>query len=562
MRSLRFLLSPIAATLVVLVAAAGASGPAAAQAEAQSAIALTGQVSTTEDGALEGVLVSAKKAASTVTITVVSDREGRYRFLRSKLEPGEYLLRVRAAGYDLNGRTSADVTPDKTAVVDLKLRKAPDLASQLSNAEWIASVPGTPQQKRTLLNCVGCHTLERIVRSKYDTAGFLQTLQRMAGYANQSTPLHPQKRLADRDRELVGEERARFQRAQAEWLSTINLSAASSWEYPLQAFPRPTGRGTHVIITEYDLPRPTIEPHDVVVDADGKAWYSSFGEQYIGMLDPKTGKVTEYPVPELKKGWPTGLLSLRDDRDGNLWAGLMYQGAIAKFDKKTANMQVWSLPAELNRDNTQINMTSPLHTAVDGKIWTQNNGFAGVHRVDLATGRWETFEPFKESKQTHNIYDVIADSHNNAYFTDIANEHIGRIDAQTGKVTLYPTPTPASGPRRGMMDAQDRLWFAEYRANRVAVFDTRTERFQEWEAPTPWSAPYDVTLDKNSEAWTGSMLSDRILRLDTKTGQFTEYLLPRPTNVRRVFVDNSTTPVTFWVGSNHGASIIKLEPLD
>jgi hypothetical protein len=29
-----------------------------------------------------------------------------------------------------------------------------------------------------------------------------------------------------------------------------------------------------------------------------------------------------------------------------------------------------------------------------------------------------------------------------------------------------------------------------------------------------------------------------------------------------VFVDNSTSPVTFWIGSNHGASIIKLEPLD
>ena len=55
---------------------------------------------------------------------------------------------------------------------------------------------------------------------------------------------------------------------------------------------------------------------------------------------------------------------------------------------------------------------------------------------------------------------------------------------------------------------------------------------------------------------------DRVSRLDPKTGQFIEYLLPRSTNIRRVFVDNSTTPVTFWVGSNHGASIIKLEPLD
>jgi virginiamycin B lyase len=58
------------------------------------------------------------------------------------------------------------------------------------------------------------------------------------------------------------------------------------------------------------------------------------------------------------------------------------------------------------------------------------------------------------------------------------------------------------------------------------------------------------------------MMTDRIVRLDTKTNQFTEYLLPKTTNIRRVWIDNSTNPVTFWVGSNHGASIVKLEPLD
>ena len=58
------------------------------------------------------------------------------------------------------------------------------------------------------------------------------------------------------------------------------------------------------------------------------------------------------------------------------------------------------------------------------------------------------------------------------------------------------------------------------------------------------------------------MLSDRVSRLDPKSGAFVEYLLPRRTNIRRVFVDNSTTPVSFWVGNNHGASIVKVEPLD
>ena len=60
----------------------------------------------------------------------------------------------------------------------------------------------------------------------------------------------------------------------------------------------------------------------------------------------------------------------------------------------------------------------------------------------------------------------------------------------------------------------------------------------------------------------GLSSTDLITRLDPKTSNAVEYLLPRETNVRRVFVDNSTNPVTFWVGSNHGASIIKLEPGD
>jgi len=41
-----------------------------------------------------------------------------------------------------------------------------------------------------------------------------------------------------------------------------------------------------------------------------------------------------------------------------------------------------------------------------------------------------------------------------------------------------------------------------------------------------------------------------------------EYMLPRPTNIRRVFVDDSKNPGTLWIGSNHGGSIVKIEPLD
>src|SRR5690349_22655227 len=63
-------------------------------------VALSGQVTSAEEGVMESVLVSAKCAGSTITVTVVSVKDGRYSFPASKLEPGQYALRIRAIGYD------------------------------------------------------------------------------------------------------------------------------------------------------------------------------------------------------------------------------------------------------------------------------------------------------------------------------------------------------------------------------------------------------------------------------------------------------------------------------
>jgi streptogramin lyase len=526
--------------------------------------ALAGQVSSMEEGAMEGVLVSAKRAGSTITTTVVTNDRGRYSFPQGRLEPGQYALSIRAVGYEMDDAGAIEVAAGKAPTADLKLRKAKDLSAQLTNAEWMISAPGRDEQKAFMLNCVTCHTVERIMKSKHNEDEFLKVIQRMALYANQSTPLHPQVRKARRVRETKGDVLLQNQQRQAAYLSTINLSSGPALPYDLKTLPRPKGGATQVIITEYDLPRKTIEPHDAILDADGMVWYSNFGEQKVGKLDPKTGKVTEFTIPEQKHGWPTGELGLQSAPDGNLWFGMMYQAGIAKLDRKSGEFQIFPMAGDWNKDMTQINMAAPQSSAVDGKVWMQNNGFAVVHRLDLASGNIETFDPFKDGKEgeTHNIYDVIPDSHNNAYFTDFEHEQIGRIDAKTGKITIYTMPTVRAAPRRAEMDSQDRLWIGEYRGNRIAMFDTKTEKFQEWLAPTPWSSPYDVTLDKNGYAWTGSMSTDRVLRLNPQTGQFTEYLLPRSTNIRRVFVDDTTPKPTFWVGNNDGASIIKLETLN
>jgi len=525
-------------------------------------IALTGRVSSSAEGVMEGVLVSAHAAGSPITVTVVSDAQGRYAFPAARLPAGTYALAIRAVGYALDGAPVATVAAGQTATADLTLRPAADLAAQLTSTEWLISMPGTAEDKRPLIECMSCHTLERVVRSTFSADQFMDVLRRMQGYANNTTVQKPQRRVAERE---LSEKRAH---ALAGYLATVNLSKSETdpptWSYPLKTLPRPTGRATRVIITEYALPRATIAPHDVRPDAQGFVWYSNFVEPYLGRLDPRTGAHAEFRYDLPKPAFPAGALALEPDQDGNWWLALMFQSGLMRFDPRSEKFEDFPIPPALMTDATQQSLLMPGEARVDGKVWTNDVSTHDILRLDLATGRYEAIDPFggMPKGRQHSPYGMAADAANNLYFMDFGDESIGRVDAKTLRTTLYPTPTQGSRPRRGMMDAQARLWFAEFAANKVAMFDTKKETFREWDVPTPHTYPYDVFFDRQGELWSGSMSSDRVLRLDPVSGAAVEYLLPDPTNIRRIFIDDRTTPPTFWTGNNHHAAIVKLEPLD
>lgn len=513
---------------------------------------------------MEGVLVTAKKAGSTIAVTVVSDEHGHYRFPAGRLEPGHYALRIRAGGYDLDSPSAIDIPAEKGATTDIKLRKTVNLASQLTNTDWLNSFPGTPEQKASVQNCTHCHTLERIVRSTHDADEFLGVIDRMAHHTPESFPLMVQPDGPGRlgAGEMGTGQEAQLQatrQKQADYLASLNLSSADQWKYPLKIAPRPKGKATQVIITEYDLPKRTRQPHDVVVDSEGTVWYASFGEAILGKLDPKTGKITEYPMPVLKPGHIIGNLDLEFDEDQNPWIAMTFQGAVAKFDRKTEQFKIYKLPPEMDGDYRELTFVSPNHSKIDGKVWVNDSGTWTILRLDIATGKFETYEPFAMPRP--NIYQIASDTQNNIYFTVMGREHIGRINAKTGKVETFPTPSPKSAPRRGSFDAQGRFWFGENRANKIGVFDPKSNDIQEWATP-PFYLPYDVTADKQGDAWAVTEFSDTVMRLNSKTGQMTGYLMPRESNMRRAFVDDSGDQVKFWVGNTHLAGILRVEPLD
>ena len=543
MRFQRLILSVIAGVVIASSASGAAKAPAAA---------LTGRVTGPDGAPLEGVVVSAGRPSSTITVSVVSDAGGQYRFPASKFAPGQYFLDIRATGYDLDGAAPATIASGLTTTVDLKLKPAHDLPSQLTNAEWLSSFPGSDQQKLALLSCTGCHTLQRIARATHDEAEWVQTIKRMATYAQESSPLKPQKT----EDSFLGRTPPEVLQRLAAYLATVDLSAGPEWKYPLKMMSRVSGRSTRVVITEYKLPQPTFEPHDVILDTKGRVWFSDFDELRLGSLDPKTGKIAEYALRQRKPGAPVGELDIEQVGAHDLLMGMTWQATLARFDTDTKRFRFYPIPAAADDSVAQLIMTTN-RADVDGKVWTANEGHHEFYRLDLATGAMEKFGPFE-----HTSYGLAADSRNNLFFADFGNDTIGRVDAKTGLATYYRTPTKMSRPRRGHMDAQDRLWFAEFGANSVAMLDTKSGAISEWQAPTPWTAPYDAILDKNGEVWTGGMTTDRVVRLNPQTGQSVEYPLPDNTNIRRVFVDNRTNPVTFWTGSNHGAAIVKVEPLD
>ena len=189
-------------------------------------VALSGQVSSAEEGAMEGVLVSAKKAGSTITITVVSDKDGRFSFPAASSSPASTRSASAPSVRPRRGQ-AVEVAAQKITTHDIKLRKTEDLAAQLSNAEWINSIPGN-DRVRAFLDCVGCHTLERVMRSTHTAEEFMKVTSRDAELRHQA--FRNTRSFASRAAD-GGARRSRVQiyKATADFLATVNLSSKPQW---------------------------------------------------------------------------------------------------------------------------------------------------------------------------------------------------------------------------------------------------------------------------------------------------------------------------------------------
>jgi virginiamycin B lyase len=537
--------------LVAVLAIACCAGvpPASAQTPSKLLGGPSGVVRSAKGDLLEGIMVQLIAPKNAIRTTVYSNADGRYEF--PKLEPGTYTLRI-AQPREFHPYVKEKIAIEgATALEDITLTRVtggevlpptPEIAAQMTGSEWLASLSGTGDEKKLLTtNCNWCHSYQQIFRNHYDEDGWGKIVNRMTkGAGSPLINMRPTGRFNDADTARM-----------VKWLATVRGPQAK--DPPFVTLPRPQGRQTRVVITEYELPRLELATHDVAGDSKGNVWYSPHRSSYIGRLDPRTGAVQEFRIPLESPNVLPGTHWIQVDRNDVVWGSENWGHNIYRLDPKTGDFK--RIPWKVSE---QVNSPAVGNVAFDteGFLWRARE--KKVTKVDALTGEPVTSYVLKKFAGTYGS----AMSKDGRYFGGGAwpRDGIVVVDSKTAEV-FEPDTSPNSGPARGEFDPQGNYW-AGGRGGMLVKFDTTKKRIFEYRLPTPYASLYSANVDKNGEVWAGEMHAGRYVRFNPKTEQWTEYVLPEPYGIdRETWIDNSTDPVTVWY-VDHEGWIVRIQPLE
>jgi streptogramin lyase len=550
------------------------------RAENTSAPALTGVVSSQQEGKMEGVVVTARPDGGNYTVSVVSDAQGKYSFPSSHLKPGTYNVKMRAVGYDLVDPGSVDVAAGKTATLDLKLVKTADLSKQLTSVEWLMSLKGTDAQKamvqKQMESCTYCHTLELIVKSTHTADEFPAIITRMNKYYPDGSGYGFHEGRGRRKVDFEPELKRAMAPTWGYWpgvkktdlgayLADINMSGGKSLPSDLKMLPRPKGKETRVIVTEYDMPRPDTHAHDSDVDSKGRVWYTDQSAPYFGVFDPKTETFEEFTMPVSKVHPVTGASDVQVDKEDNVWFTKVddsvnnHFGLLHKYDvKKKELIPVTKMPRNA--------LYQFLAMGPDGEIWAGIGEFLRVdpHKLEVDWRyNWQTSPNVPKNGPYHMGYELAVDAKGNPWLNAYSDSGLVTVDVKTKNVRFYATPTKDSGPRRGVFDSEGRFWFGEYSGDKIGMYDPKTDKITEYDPGIKWFSPYTASnMDKKGRVYAPSNVSDRIARVDSKTGEVITYLMPtQDFDTKQMRID-PVSGSTLLFANTRSARIVKVEPLD
>jgi virginiamycin B lyase len=246
--------------------------------------------------------------------------------------------------------------------------------------------------------------------------------------------------------------------------------------------------------TRFDLEKGS-GPHNLIVTSGGEIWFTGNAAAYIGRIDPATGKVTKYKMPDPGGGDPHTLIAAAD---GMLWFTVQVGSYVGRLDPKSGEVRLVKIPTPGSR---------PYGIAIDraGTIWFNEFGRAALGSIDPKTMK---LSEFALPQGTRDRRIAIADD-GAIWYVDYARGYLGRFDPKTSAVKELRTPGGAGSlPYAMTRDDAGRLWFVETgpQPNKLVGFDPKSGKFfASATIPSGGSTVRNMVFDpKHREIWFGT----------------------------------------------------------
>jgi len=174
-------------------------------------------------------------------------------------------------------------------------------------------------------------------------------------------------------------------------------------------------------ITLVSPPTANARPYGIVLNSKEVPFFDEFNAPKIGSIDPKTLKITEYPLPD-KEARPRRIAVAKDD---TIWYGDYARGFLGHLDPKTGKVEEFKSPGGEDSKPYAIAVTA------DGAVWYCETG-----------------------DDTHNV--------------------LVRFNPETKKMQTWPIPSGGGTVRNMDIDKSGNLWLAESGVGKLARVTIKT----------------------------------------------------------------------------------------
>lgn len=225
-------------------------------------------------------------------------------------------------------------------------------------------------------------------------------------------------------------------------------------------------------MVEYTLPDGA-HPHSVTIDKAGHAWYTGNRNATIGKLDPETGDITEFKMPDPKAKDPHTAVF---DENGILWFTLQRSNMIGKLDPATGDIKLATAPTPRSRPYG-------IKVGAQGALWVACNGSNCLIKVDPKTMELTEYKlPIPET--TVRRLDIAEDGY--IWYVNSSQGRLGRFDPKTAEAKEWPSPSGPKSHPYALAVIDGIVWYNEsgVRPDPLVRFDPATETFQSWPVPT------------------------------------------------------------------------------